>query len=299
MNGLFARLIHFTSKRAGGPWVKVNCGALPENLLESELFGHERGAFTGAIRQKPGRFEDANRGTIFLDEIGELPLPLQVKLLQVIEEKSFTRVGGNQSVTVDVRILAATNRDLEEMVKARTFREDLFFRLNVFPIALPPLRERPGDVPALVQHFLSRQGAPADKVTPAALEALERYAWPGNVRELENTLERAMILAGPDPIGPSHLSFSRPELQGGTRVGGELDVPSWVPTIPPEGLQLERLERELIVQALAMARGNKSRAARLLDISRRTLYSRMEHHGLRTPGEGGAEEPNEDDAEAS
>jgi len=296
---LFARLIHFGSRRAGGPWVKVNCGALPENLLESELFGHERGAFTGAVRQKPGRFEDAHKGTIFLDEIGELPLSLQVKLLQVLEEKTFMRVGGNQSVTVDVRILAATNRDLEEMVKARTFREDLFYRLNVFPIVLPPLRDRPGDVPALVRHFLARQGAPADKVTVPAIEALERYAWPGNVRELENTLERAMILAGPDPIGLSHLSFSRPELLGGARVSGDHDVPSWVPTIPPEGLQLERLERELIVQALVLARGNKSRAARLLDISRRTLYSRMEHHGLRTPGEGGGDESTDDEGEAA
>ena len=296
---LFARLIHVSSRRAGGPWVKVNCGALPENLLESELFGHERGAFTGAVRQKPGRFEDASKGTIFLDEIGELPLPLQVKLLQVIEEKSFTRVGGNQNVAVDVRIIAATNRDLEEMVRARTFREDLFFRLNVFPIALPPLRERPGDVPALVAYVLERHGATADKVTSAAMQALERYTWPGNVREVEHTLERAMILAGSDPIGLEHLSFARPELLGSARAGAAVGAPPWVPTIPPEGLSLEELERQLIVQALAMARGNKSQAARLLDISRRTLYSRMEHHGLRTPGEGGAEEAGEDDSDAA
>jgi two-component system NtrC family response regulator len=296
---LFARLIHVSSRRASGPWIKVNCGALPENLLESELFGHERGAFTGAVRQKPGRFEDADGGTIFLDEIGELPLPLQVKLLQVIEEKSFTRVGGNENIAVDVRIIAATNRDLEEMARAKGFREDLFFRLNVFPIALPSLRERPGDVPALVAHILERHGATADKVTPAALQALERYGWPGNVRELEHTLERAMILAGPDPIGLEHLSFARPDLLGAERAGAALGVPAWVPTIPPEGLSLEELERQLIIQSLALARGNKSRAARLLDISRRTLYSRMEHHGLRTPGEGGVDESGEDDSDAA
>ena len=278
---LFARAIHFTSRRAAGPWVKVNCGALPEHLLETELFGHEKGAFTGAVRQKPGRFEDAHRGTIFLDEIGELPVGLQVKLLQVIEEKTFTRVGGNQPLTVDVRIITATNRDLGEMVKAREFREDLFFRLNVFPVRLPPLRERPGDVPALLEFFLRRHGASPDKVTPAARQALERYEFPGNVRELEHTLERAMILAGTDPIEAEHLSFARPD-----RVGDPAGGHSWVPAIPAEGLSLEVLERELILQALEMARGNKSQAARLLKLTRRTLYSRMERHGLRKPGEG-------------
>jgi two-component system NtrC family response regulator len=283
---LFARAIHFASKRSAGPWVKVNCGAIPEALLESELFGHEKGAFTGAVRQKPGRFEDANGGTLFLDEIGELPLALQVKLLQVIEEKTFTRVGGNQPVTVSVRLIAATNRDLEEMVRERTFREDLFFRLNVFPITLPPLRDRPGDVPMLVAHVLERQGAPPDKVTPAAMAELERYAFPGNVRELEHTLERALILAGADPIEPEHLAFARPDQMR--------DGAAWVPRIPVEGLSLEALERELILQALERASGNKSQAARLLGLTRRTLYSRMEKHGLRTPGEG--DEPGDDAA---
>jgi len=292
---LFARAIHFSSRRAAGPWVKVNCGALPENLLESELFGHEKGAFTGAVRQKPGRFEDADGGTIFLDEIGELPMGLQVKLLQVIEEKTFTRVGGNQPHTVNVRIIAATNRDLEAMARERQFREDLFFRLNVFPIALPPLRERAGDVPALVAFFLEKQGAPADKVTPAAMESLERYAFPGNVRELEYTLERALILAGSDRIGPEHLSFARPELMGGHAAtpGG----PAWVPEIPPEGLSLEVLERELILKALVLAKGNKSQAARLLGLTRRTLYSRMEKHGLRKPEE--ADEGGDDDGDGA
>ena len=281
---LFARAIHFSSRRLAGPWVKVNCGALPENLLESELFGHERGAFTGAVRQKPGRFEDADGGTIFLDEIGELPPSLQVKLLQVIEEKTFTRVGGNRPMTVSVRIIAATNRDLEEMAKARQFREDLFFRLNVFPIRLPSLRERPGDVRALVEHFLDGRGASRAKVAPEAMHALEQYAFPGNVRELEHTLERALILAGSDPIGPEHLSFARPDLLGAAGRGDARIA--WVPSIPPDGLSLETLERELILQALERAGGNKSQAARLLGLTRRTLYSRMEKHGLRKPGEG-------------
>ena len=279
---LFARAIHFSSRRAGGPWVKVNCSALPESLLESELFGHEKGAFTGAVRQKPGRFEDAHKGTIFLDEIGELPVSLQVKLLQVIEEKTFMRVGGNQPVIVDVRIIAATHRDLEAMVKEAKFREDLFWRLNVFPIRLPALRERPGDVPALVAHVLRGHGAPPERVTPAALRQLESYSFPGNVRELEHTLERALILAGSDPIDVEHLSFARPDARSAAAAGAQ----GWVPTIPPEGLSLEVLERELILQALERARGNKSQAARLLGLTRRTLYSRMERHGLRRPGEG-------------
>ncbi|MBK7369749.1 MAG: sigma-54-dependent Fis family transcriptional regulator [Candidatus Eisenbacteria bacterium] len=288
---LFARSIHTLSRRSAGPWVKVNCGALPEALLESELFGHEKGAFTGAVRQKPGRFEDAHKGTIFLDEIGEMPVSLQVKLLQVIEEKTFTRVGGNQPITVDVRILAATNRPLEDMVRERTFREDLFFRLNVFPLVLPPLRERPGDVPRLVQHFLRKHGAAEDKVDAAALRAMSAYAFPGNVRELEHVVERALILAGPDPIGTEHLSFASSGTPSATR--------GWVPEIPEEGLSLEDLERELILKALERAKGNKSRAARLLGLTRRTLYSRMEKHGLRRPGEGGdgGEDDTEDAAE--
>jgi DNA-binding NtrC family response regulator len=277
---LFARAIHFTSPRAGGPWVKVNCGALPEALLESELFGHEKGAFTGAVRQKAGRFEDANHGTLFLDEIGELPLLLQVKLLQVIEEKTFTHVGGNQPVIVDVRIIAATNRDLEEMVRAKTFREDLFFRLNVFPIRLPSLRERAADIPALVEHVMRRHGAAPEKITAPAMREIEHHPFPGNVRELEHSLERALILAGSEPVGPEHLTFS----MGAAAPAGA--TPPWVPVIPAEGLSLEELEKELILQALDRARGNKSQAARLLGLTRRTLYSRMERHGLRKPGEG-------------
>jgi two-component system NtrC family response regulator len=279
---LFARSVHLMSRRAAGPWVKVNCGALPEHLLESELFGHEKGAFTGAVRQKPGRFEDAHGGTLFLDEIGELPVALQVKLLQVLEERTFHRVGGNHPVTVDVRILAATNRPLEEMVRERSFREDLFFRLNVFPIVLPPLRERPGDVPRLVEHVLRRHGASPEQLSPAAMRALEGYPFPGNVRELEHTLERALILAGGETVDTEHLTFAQPQVRHEV---------SWVPTIPAEGLSLEALEKALILQALERAQGNKSQAARLLGLTRRTLYSRMEKHALRRPGEAG-----EDDA---
>jgi transcriptional regulator with GAF, ATPase, and Fis domain len=282
---LFARAVHALSPRAAGPWVKVNCGALPEPLLESELFGHERGAFTGAVARKLGRFELAHGGTLFLDEVGELPLSLQVKLLQVIEEKAFVRVGGRETLTADVRIVAASNRDLDEAVRAGGFRQDLYFRLNVFPVRLPPLRERPGDVSRLADYFLSRAGSPPDKLSPAARLALEGYAFPGNVRELEHLLERALILAGPDPVGPEML-----ELRGPRRAAG----PAPLPEIPEEGLSLEELERGLILQALEKARGNKSQAARLLGLTRRTLYSRMEKHGLRAPGDAPGDAPEAD-----
>ncbi len=281
---LFARAVHFGSPRAAGAWVKVNCGALPENLLESELFGHERGAFTGAVARKLGRFEQANGGSLFLDEIGELPLALQVKLLQAIEEKAFVRVGGGETIRVDVRIVAATNRNLEDDVREGRFREDLFFRLNVFPIVLPPLRERREDVLVLAEHFLRRAGAPSDKLSPDARAALAGYGFPGNVRELEHILERALIIAGSDPVLPDHLSF---------RAGSRPPVGRF--ELPEEGLSLEELEKDLILQALEAAHGNKSRAARLLGLTRRTLYSRMEKHGLWTPGPG---DPDGEGAEA-
>ncbi|HKA24782.1 MAG TPA: sigma-54 dependent transcriptional regulator [Candidatus Eisenbacteria bacterium] len=283
---LFARAVHALSPRAGSPWVKVNCGALPEQLMESELFGHERGAFTGAVARKIGRFEQADKGTIFLDEVGELTLALQVKLLQVLEEKSFVRVGGTETITVDVRVVAATNRDLSAEVAKGSFREDLFFRLNVFPIRLPTLRERPGDVAALIGYFLARAGASPDKLTPEARAALEGYSFPGNVRELEHILERALIIAGSDPVtvGQLDLSDRRPKAQ----VFG-------VPDIPDEGLSLETLERELILKALEKAAGNKSQAARLLGLTRRTLYSRMEKHGLRAPSGAGEEDAEDTD----
>jgi DNA-binding NtrC family response regulator len=310
---LFARAVHYGSSRAGGPWVKVNCGAIPENLLESELFGHERGSFTGAIAKKLGRFELAHGGTIFLDEIGEISPALQVKLLQVIEEKRFVRVGGAETIQVDVRIVAATNRDLEGAVTDGSFREDLFYRLNIFPIHLPPLRERRGDLEPLVNYFLARAGAPPDKITPEGYDALRAYAFPGNVRELEHVIERALIIAGSEPITPHELIF-RPVRRGGIEglyagraaSGGEPapaaaafaatayhDHGFAVPEIPDGGLSLEALERALLVQALEKAQGNKSRAARLLGLTRRTLYSRLEKHGLRTPGEAAPEETDE------
>ena len=279
---LFARAVHFHSPRAAGPWVKVNCGAIPENLMESELFGHEKGAFTGAIARKLGRFEQADGGTLFLDEIGELPMGLQVKLLQAIEEKAFVRVGGQETVSVDVRIVAATHRDLEQAVEAGDFREDLFYRLNIFPIRLPALRDRREDIPALVDHFLASAGAPPDKLNREARQALADYHYPGNIRELEHLLERALIIAGSDPVLVEHLAFRR---------SGRAPLSSLVPEIPSEGLSLEEIEKGLIEQALEKARGNKSQAARLLQLTRRTLYSRMEKHGLRTPGAGEAEDP--------
>ena len=288
---LFARAIHFGSRRAAGPWVKVNCGALPENLLESELFGHEKGAFTGAIAKKIGRFEQAHRGTIFLDEIGELSPALQVKLLQVLEEKAFVRVGGNETVHADVRIVAATNKNLEQAVAEGQFREDLFYRLHIFPITLPALRERRADIVPLVHFFLARAGAPPDKLTPDGYAAIERYSFPGNVRELQHVIERALIIAGADPVTAGELIF-----QPVRRVTGEaahassagfLEGGFAVPEIPDGGLSLEALERALIVAALEKANGNKSRAARLLGLTRRTLYSRMEKHGLRTVGDAG------------
>jgi len=291
---LFARAIHFGSPRAGGPWVKVNCGALPENLLESELFGHERGAFTGAVARKLGRFEQANGGTIFLDEIGELSPALQVKLLQVLEEKAFVRVGGSETLHVDVRIVAATNKDLEAGVAEGTFREDLFYRLHIFPITLPALRERREDLVALTHWFLARAGAPPDKITPAGYQAIAAYPFPGNIRELEHVIERALIIAGPEPITPDELIF-RPVRRAVPPSGapaapargaaGFLEGGFAVPEIPEAGLSLEALEKALILQALERAGQNKSRAARLLGLTRRTLYSRMEKHGLRITGD--------------
>jgi len=287
---LFARAIHFGSKRAAGPWVKVNCGALPENLLESELFGHEKGAFTGAIAKKIGRFEQAHGGTIFLDEIGELSPALQVKLLQVLEEKAFVRVGGNETVHADVRIVAATNKNLEQAVAEGQFREDLFYRLHIFPITLPALRERRADIVPLVHFFLARAGAPPDKVTPEGYAAIERYSFPGNVRELQHVIERALIIAGSEAVTAEELIFQpvrRLTGESHASSGAFLEGGFAVPEIPEGGLSLEALERALIVAALEKAAGNKSRAARLLGLTRRTLYSRMEKHGLRTAGDDG------------
>ncbi len=213
---VIANAIHYSSSRKDEPFVKVNCGAIPEALIDSELFGHEKGAFTGAITQKRGRFERANKGTIFLDEIGELPLQAQVRLLHVLQDKEIERVGGNRSIQLDIRIIAATNRNLEEMVKAKQFREDLWFRLNVFPIWLPPLRDRKSDIPALLQHFISLKAKELKLPTipalsPAAIDPLLEYDWPGNVRELENVIERSLILNPNGPLTFEHLNLGVPQ----------------------------------------------------------------------------------------
>ncbi len=275
---LVARGIHSESGREG--FVAVNCGALPENLLETELFGHEKGAFTGAHAQKVGIFERAGRGTVFLDEIGDVSPAMQVKLLRVLQEKEFTRVGGTRTVRTLARVIAATHRNLEEEVKEGGFREDLYFRLNVFPVFVPSLVERLEDVPALAEAFLARFGhraGLAEGVMPLLLE----YSWPGNVRELENCMERAAIIAGGRPLEPAHL----PEH---IRTRRALERPT-VFRLPDSGLSLDELEKNLVLQALERTGGNKTRAAGLLGITRRALYSKMHTHGIR--GYGSEESP--------
>ncbi len=271
---MVARAIHEGGERSNQPFVAVNCAAIPENLLESELFGHVKGAFTGAVQNKTGLFEAASGGTLFLDEVGELPLPLQVKLLRAIQEKSFRRVGGTRDQSADVRIVAATNRLLDEDVKAGRFREDLYYRLNVIEIPLPPLRERPDDIALLVDHFIEKYARELGKdVTGCSEEAMQkllRYRFPGNVRELENVIERAVALSreatiGLDSLPPALLS---PPVPGGTT------------RIPPEGVNLDSLmedyERSLLLEALIPARGVKKKAAQLLGISFRSFRYRLE-----------------------
>ncbi|MEW5763010.1 MAG: sigma-54 dependent transcriptional regulator [Bacillota bacterium] len=264
--------IHRLSPRGQGPFVPVNCAAVPEHLLESELFGHEKGAFTGAIKRHIGRFELAHRGTIFLDEVTEMSPVMQAKLLRVLQDKTFTRVGGTQTLHVDMRVIAATNRPVEDAVAEGHFREDLYYRLNVVRIHIPPLRERREDVPLLVRHFLQRfrpcyQSA---GISPEALELLCRYRWPGNVRELQNVIERALILCQGEEIRPHHLPR---ELQEGLPAAQSLPVPG-------EDLSLEQVEKLLIQRALVKTGGNRSRAARLLGISRSALLYRMQKYGL-------------------
>ena len=281
---LFARALHALSPRADGPFVAINCAAIPETLLETELFGHEKGAFTGASARKPGRFEIAHRGTLFLDEIGDLPLALQAKILRALEEKRFERVGGTQSLHVDVRVVAATNRNLKVRVAERQFREDLFFRLSVFPIQIPPLRERSGDVVILARHFVDRFCRDLNKKTlvlsPAALTDLTTYAWPGNVRELQNCIERAVILCDGDTIQPRHLnlSFRQPPAGPVTSPWDQIDLSGTL------GDALRRVTTEVehrkIEQALRDASGNKQRAADLLQVSYKTLLQKLKEHGV-------------------
>jgi two-component system, NtrC family, response regulator AtoC len=277
---LVARALHTKSERAQGPFIQINCGAIPESLFEAELFGYERGAFTGAVASKKGRFELASGGTLFLDEVGELPRDMQVKLLRALQERQVDRVGGVEPIPVDVRVVAATNVDLKKASEDGRFRSDLYYRLAVFPIELPPLRERSEDIPLLVEHFLARFGARLGKsvlrVAPEAMAQLLEYAWPGNIRELENLMERAVLLAEGDTIGPSDL----PGLRGAAIAPSgqeldELDLKEYV------RVHTARLERARIQRVLEAEDGNVTRAARRLGISRKSLQTKMKEYGLR------------------
>jgi len=269
---LAAKAVHFTSERANRAFVNITCSALPEQLLESELFGHERGAFTDARQQKRGLFETADGGTVFLDEIGEMTPGLQAKLLRFLEEKTFKRVGGLADIRVDVRVIAATNRDLEEDVKAGKFREDLFYRLQVMPVSLPPLRERRGDVALLASYYIDRYNREFRKkvrgLTPEAAKLLDQYHWPGNIRELKNAIERAMLLNDRERLEPDDF----------TTLTRTITAASF--KLPPEGLNLEEVERQLLVQALERANGNQTQAAQLLGINRDQVRYRIEKFGL-------------------
>ncbi|MBN1999864.1 sigma-54-dependent Fis family transcriptional regulator [candidate division KSB1 bacterium] len=271
---LVARAIHKSSQRAERPFVRVNCGALAEGIIESELFGHEKGAFTGAIRQKKGRFELADSGTIFLDEIGDLPLTTQVKLLRVLQEHELERVGGEATIHVDVRIVAATNRDLEKLMDEKKFRSDLYYRLHIIPVYLPPLRERREDIPALGKYFLKRVGgeigSPELSFSDDAIEALCTYHWPGNVRELENIVERCAVLAENDLICSSDIPLLQTKNPGGTVESDVYDLNN----------MLFRAEKSAIQRALKKASGVKAEAARLLGIKTSALYYKLEKFDL-------------------
>jgi two-component system, NtrC family, response regulator AtoC len=290
---LIARAIHDASARRDHPLVKLHCAALPETLLESELFGYEKGAFTGASTRKPGRIELAQRGTLFLDEIGDIPAPMQVKLLRVIQEREFERLGGTETIRVDVRLLAATHRDLESMVASGLFRQDLYYRLNVVPLWLPPLRDRTGDIELLARHFCTTHGQanhqPEATLEPDALGVLASLSWPGNIRQLENFVERLVVLSDRAHITAEAVHR---ELGRDRRIGPAGDVPVEAAGETRDGrcsrseeelsldYHLHRSEREALDAALVRARNNRTLAARLLGVSRRTLYTKLEEHGL-------------------
>jgi DNA-binding NtrC family response regulator len=285
---LFARALHALSPRADGPFVAINCAAIPENLLETELFGHEKGAFTGAAGRKLGKFELAHRGTLFLDEIGDLPLALQAKILRALEEKRFDRVGGTMPVQVDVRVVAATNRNLKAAVAAHQYREDLYFRLSVFPITIPPLRDRAADIPMLAKYFIERFCRDVNKATmalsQAAAEELLAYPWPGNVRELQNCIERAVILTEGDTIHSRHLHLSFREAPAAAP--NDVDDGPWS-KINLSGTLAEasrrviaEVERRKIDRALKEAAGNRGRAAEILQVSFKTFLGKLKEHGF-------------------
>lgn len=295
---LIARAIHFNSKRLGKPFIALNCAAIPKELLESELFGFEKGAFTGATERKLGKFEQANGGTIFLDEIGDMPIDLQAKILRVLQEKEVTRTGGNQSISVDVRIVAATNQDLEESVRRKVFREDLYYRLNVIPLQLVPLRERNEDIPLLVEYFLAKICAelevPVKRCSPEALRLLTGYGWPGNVRELENTIKRAVILSSDPLLTVADFPGLRVQ-KGGELVQSEELSLEGIVDIKLRGsftnmekmesgdvytMVLEQVERPLIRFVLEKTRGNQVRAADILGINRNTLRKKITELGI-------------------
>jgi DNA-binding NtrC family response regulator len=285
-----ARAVHKASPRANERFQAVNCAAINENLLESELFGHEKGSFTGAHAEKKGLFEIADKGTLFLDEIGELNVSMQAKLLRALQEKEITRVGGTKAIKVDVRVLAATNRDLEAMVKEKRFREDLFYRLNVIPLDIPPLRQRRDDIPVLMDYFLRKHSANSGgkpmKVSNEARRLLLDYAWPGNVRQLESAIERALLLAESDEITVEDLPM---EIRDVARIEGSGGF-----KLPAEGIDFEQLEKSLLIQAMDQTNWNITRAAKLLGLSFRTMQYRLDKFGLERPGRGGKEELEEE-----
>jgi len=275
---LIARAVHFHSPRRDRPFVKINCTAIPENLMESELFGYEKGAFTGAVSTKPGKFEQADGGTVFLDEIGDVPGTIQVKLLRILQEREFERLGSNKTRQIDVRIVAATNQDLRAALEQGTFREDLYYRLNVVPIEIPPLRERQEDIPFLAEHFVrklaSGSGSRVESITEAAIQRLLEYHWPGNVRELENVIERSLVLCSGTKLDAADIKLDtavRPRQQAG---GYAL----------PDGMTLDEYEQAMIRDALQRAGGNKSQAARLLGLTRNALRYRLSQMGMEDRG---------------
>jgi DNA-binding NtrC family response regulator len=271
---LIARAIHYHSPRRDRPFVKINCTAIPENLMESELFGYEKGAFTGASTTKPGKFEQADTGTVFLDEIGDVPASIQVKLLRILQEREFERLGSNKTRTIDVRVLAATNADLRAALEEGTFREDLYYRLNVMPINIPPLRERKEDIPFLAEHFTEKfsheLGSTVSGITDAAIRRLVEYHWPGNVRELENVIERSVVLCSAKTLDADCIKLDTSPRARQTTQDSFL----------PEGVSLDEHERNIIREALKRADGNKSQAARMLGLTRNALRYRLSQMGM-------------------